>query len=707
MGVAYGCLACKAQNSLIHGDCKKKKKKEEKKTRKKFRGKNGSFHPIKKTSDRNTTTTGGETTDDTEWHDKLSRWKVEQEIVQKEEDYLRNLQILEVCYRVPMENNSNTGLSDEDVRTLFGNIKQIHILHINAIERLKRARFSKDESITKKIEQAADEFQIYSTYTLGLGPAFKLIITHLEEDNLFKEFLRSQMSEETELLGDGEDAKGLWFYLKLPFTHLSDLANLMRRMVEATACENDEYKNACIAYGKIQMISNWIENMAPTISTMVAEIEQKGEILRGTSPVEEEDGEEGKEEGHKDEEEEGKEGEVSSPLRWKNFKAKEQRYTDDQMRRIKEEIEKLESKISLLDNSMANIDRRKELNRQVSLKRDEYSFYKSRVQKLSTPEGSPNQASEDMASEGVLYSPPRFSENVEGISNVVEMQQSPSCEGVRREKQPAGKHLVMPSRILKEVDVDRKVLKPKPIANTPSIAAGKLAATGKTPNRLQLVSRLGHNRQINAKPKTQVSAGSKSPFRRIVIESKENANHTPLSMKRRIGGMHSRYSQMNFSSPFKEGKHSNKKLRNRSMNGFSENVLDYDCKCPNTTNPGRRELSFDMQHILVEAFRDVDEQQKGEISTEMALSVIIRILDQINAQEGKGELVVSDVHERASCMLQEGIMEGSESVAEGEWVSLFQHLPKFECKLLFFEWTHLISQPSAAVVSLSVGAYLE
>jgi len=245
--------------------------------------------------------------------------------------------------------------------------------------------------------------------------------------------------------------------------------------------------------------------------------------------------------------------------------------------------------------------------------------------------------------------------------------------------------------------VDRKVLKPKPIANTPSIAAGKLAATGKTPNRLQLVSRLGHNRQINAKPKTQVSAGSKSPFRRIVIESKENANHTPLSMKRRvtetppgfyskenipigqIGGMHSRYSQMNFSSPFKEGKHSNKKLRNRSMNGFSENVLDYDCKCPNTTNPGRRELSFDMQHILVEAFRDVDEQQKGEISTEMALSVIIRILDQINAQEGKGELVVSDVHERASCMLQEGIMEGSESVAEGEWVSLFQHLPKFEC----------------------------
>ena len=63
---------------------------------------------------------------------------------------------------------------------------------------------------------------------------------------------------------------------------------------------------------------------------------------------------------------------------------------------------------------------------------------------------------------------------------------------------------------------------------------------------------------------------------------------------------------------------------------------DYDCKqVTGEGGEGQRELSYDMQHILVEAFRDVDLQHSGKISNELALSVVIRILDQVNDQEGK------------------------------------------------------------------------
>ena len=79
--------------------------------KKRPKGRNATYRPVnvtrKGTADGDPSETGttGDTNSqgDDDRSTLVTRWRLEQEIVQGEEKYLRHLQILEACYRIPME----------------------------------------------------------------------------------------------------------------------------------------------------------------------------------------------------------------------------------------------------------------------------------------------------------------------------------------------------------------------------------------------------------------------------------------------------------------------------------------------------------------------------------------------------------------------------------------------------------------------------
>jgi len=92
-------------------------------------------------------------------------------------------------------------------------------------------------------------------------------------------------------------------------------------------------------------------------------------------------------------------------------------------------------------------------------------------------------------------------------------------------------------------------------------------------------------------------------------------------------------------------------------------------------------MSYDMQHILIEAFRDVDHSGQGLIDMAQAVSYVVEILSQINNSYGdkKGVKSLGDVQEKAMSMFQCIGNDHGGMINEKQWVKLFENLGTHEC----------------------------
>ncbi|GAB5364241.1 hypothetical protein AAMO2058_000952700 [Amorphochlora amoebiformis] len=209
---------------------------------------------------------------------RMTRWSLEQELVEAEEIYLRNLQILEACYRNPMEDLQSI-IGGDGIDGIFMNIEKIHKLHAKTVGEFKKYRFGRSNQFAKVCLSAAKHYDHYIKYSQGLEAALWHLYFLLDKE-VFQDFLRAQVIEEDLLLPAGEFVEGLLYYLLLPLDHIWDVGDIFSGLVDNTSKDSFEYKNMTIAYGKVRMTSEIVNqpvaSIVKTIKKLVTKIRKYG-----------------------------------------------------------------------------------------------------------------------------------------------------------------------------------------------------------------------------------------------------------------------------------------------------------------------------------------------------------------------------------------------------------------------------------------------
>jgi hypothetical protein len=171
------------------------------------------------------------------------------EILQTEQDYIRNLDILVQKFSVPLKLDANNGLSQQQASGIFSNVEIILMFHKAFVAELK----DKKGNVADIFYKYADFLKMYSEYLRNYDNAL-VILQGLKTNKKFQAFLQEKRK-------DAECKLPLTSYLIMPIQRVPRYELLLRELVKKTPSDSSEYDPLHQAYLKVQKVAQHINEI--------------------------------------------------------------------------------------------------------------------------------------------------------------------------------------------------------------------------------------------------------------------------------------------------------------------------------------------------------------------------------------------------------------------------------------------------------------
>eukprot|EP00475_Leptophrys_vorax_P039926 TRINITY_DN7314_c0_g1_i2.p1 TRINITY_DN7314_c0_g1~~TRINITY_DN7314_c0_g1_i2.p1 ORF type:complete len:548 (-),score=137.87 TRINITY_DN7314_c0_g1_i2:28-1638(-) len=171
------------------------------------------------------------------------------EILQTEQDYIRNLDILVEKFSVPLKTDPNHGVSQQQASGIFSNVEIILMFHKAFVGELKM----KKGNVGGIFFKYADFLKMYSEYLKNYDNAL-VILQGLKNNKKFQSFLQERRKDPVCKLP-------LTSYLIMPIQRVPRYELLLRELVKKTPKESDEYDALHQAYLRVQKVAQHINEI--------------------------------------------------------------------------------------------------------------------------------------------------------------------------------------------------------------------------------------------------------------------------------------------------------------------------------------------------------------------------------------------------------------------------------------------------------------